>query len=76
MGQDPFNTVLEQRDRWLTEQIGELSVTLLSQGIFTCTECGKVSGQYIIQQGDESHRLPAVETYAMLQFLLAQSQSA
>lgn len=73
MGQDSSNALMDQRDRWLTEQIGELSVTLLSKGVFTCTECGKVSGTYIIQQGDESQRLSTVETYAMLQFLLAQA---
>ena len=73
MGQDSSNVLMDQRDRWLTEQIGELSVTLLSKGVFTCTECGKVSGTYIIQQGDESQRLSTVETYAMLQFLLAQA---
>ena len=75
MGQDSLNTVLEQRDRWLTAQIRELSVTLLSQGIFTCTECGEVAGEYILQQGDESQRLSTVDTYTTLQFLLAQAES-
>jgi len=69
MSQDSLNTVLEQRDRWLTEQIHDLSVTLLSQGVFTCTECGKVAGQYIIQQGETTQRLNTIETYGLLQFL-------
>lgn len=76
MGQTSLKTAMEQRDRWLTEQIHLLSVTLLNKGIFTCTECGKVTGTYIIQQGDESQRLSTVDTYAMLQFLLAQTKSA
>jgi len=76
MSQDSLNIVLEQRDRWLAEQIRDLSVTLLSQGVFTCTECSKVSGEYIIQQGDASQRLSTIDTYAMLQFLLAQAKAA
>ncbi len=74
MGQHSLKTVLEQRDRWLTAQIRDLSVTLLGQGIFTCTECGEVAGEYILQRGDESQRLSTVDTYAMLQFLLAQAE--
>ena len=70
MHQDSFKTVLGQRDRWLAEQIRQLSVALLDQGIFTCTECGEVAGEYIIQPGQNSHRLSQAETYALLQFLL------
>ncbi len=76
MVQDSFTTVLEQRDRWLTDQIRVLSVTLLSQGIFTCTECGEVAGEYILQRGDESQRLSTVDTYALLQFLLSQGSQS
>ncbi|MEO0946860.1 MAG: hypothetical protein AAFY11_01680 [Cyanobacteria bacterium J06641_5] len=63
--------LMAQRDRWLAEQIRQLSVDVLSQGIFTCTECSLVSGEYIIQQGAETQRLSAAEAYAFLQFTLS-----
>ncbi len=64
-----FSSLIEQRDRWLAEQIRQLSVDLLSQGTFTCTACGAVAGDYIVQQDGENHRLNTPETYAFLQYM-------
>ncbi len=61
--QDSLATLMEQRDRWLADQIRQLSIDVLSQGTFTCTECGEVSGEYIIKQGKETLRLCAADTY-------------
>ena len=63
--------LMAQRDRWLVEQIRQLSVDAIGQGTFTCTECGEVSGEYIIQRGEETQRLSAAEAYAFLQFALS-----
>lgn len=66
----PIAELMTQRDRWLAEQIRQLSVDVLGQGTFTCTECGEISGEYIIQRGEETQRLNAAEAYAFLQFTL------
>ena len=72
--QDSFATLLEQRDRWLEEQIRQLSTKVIDQGTFTCTACGEVSGEYIInQQGQEDIRLKAADAYAFLQFILSEA---
>lgn len=69
-----FEQLMAERDRWLADQIRQLSVDVLSQGTFTCTECGEVSGDYIINQDGKTLRLKAGDAYAFLQFIL-QSQS-
>ena len=69
--QDSSATQVAQRDRWLTEQIRQLSVDALKQRIFTCTVCGEVSGQYIINWSNKTHRFSAADTYAFLQFVLS-----
>lgn len=45
---DSIAETMVQRDRWLAEQIRQFSVDVLGKGMFTCTECGAVSGEYII----------------------------
>lgn len=65
--------LMVQRDRWLTHQIRKLSVDVLDRGTFTCTECGEVTGTYIVKRGQETQRLSAAETYAFLQFLTAET---
>ena len=65
---------MDQKDSWLADQIRHLSVELLSQGTFTCTECGQVSGEYIINHGNDTLRLPAADAYAFLQFMAQQAK--
>ncbi len=67
--------LMERRDRWLAAEIRKLSVDILSQGMFTCTECGEVSGTYIIKCGAETRRLPAPEAYALLQFVATEARA-
>ena len=72
---DTLAALMEQRDRWLAEQIRKLSVDVLGQGTFTCTECGEVTGTYIIKRGNETQRLSAAEAYAFLQFTATELRS-
>lgn len=65
-----FGQLMAERDRWLAEQIRQMSVDVLSQGTFTCTECGEVSGEYIINRDGQTLRLKTSETYAFLKFML------
>ena len=64
-----FETILAERDRWLAEQIRQLSVDALSQGTFTCTECGAIAGDYIIQHDGHELRLSISDAYAFLKFV-------
>ena len=66
---ESFVTEMEQRDRWLEDQIRQLSVDVLDQATFTCTACGEVAGEYIISRGENIMRLSAADTYAFLQFI-------
>ncbi|PZO37161.1 MAG: hypothetical protein DCF19_19355 [Pseudanabaena frigida] len=65
-----FKSILEKRNQWLEEQIRKMSVDILSLGTYTCTVCGEVLGEYIIDYAGESIRLSNAETYAFLQFIL------
>ena len=62
---------MAERDRWLADQIRQLSVDVLSQGTFTCTECGEISGDYIINRDGKTLRLKAGEAYAFLKFVMS-----
>lgn len=65
-----FKSLLEKRNQWLEEQIRQMSVDLLSLGTYTCTVCGEVVGEYIIDYSGETIRLSIAETYAFLKFTL------
>ena len=65
-----FDDLMVERERWLAEQIRQLSVDVLSQGTFTCTECGEISGDYIINKDGKTLRLKAGDAYAFLKFVL------
>ena len=65
-----FDDLMAERDRWLADQIRQLSVDVLSQGTFTCTECGEVAGDYIINKDGKTLRLKAGDAYAFLKFML------
>jgi len=62
--------LLNRRNHWLVEQIRQMSVDILSLGTYTCTACGEVSNEYIIDYSGKTLRLSDVETYALLKFIL------
>jgi hypothetical protein len=66
-----FEDLLVLRDQWLEEQIRHLSTDLLAIGTYTCTACGEVVGEYIIDHSGEKFRLSKAETYSFLKFILA-----
>lgn len=70
MNSEYFGAVLDQRNQWLEEQIRQMSVDVLRLGAFTCTACGEVVGDYILDFAGERHRLSGSETYALLKFLI------
>ena len=70
-GSSSFEQLMAERDRWLADQIRQLSVDVLSQGTFTCTECGEISGDYIINRDGKTLRLKAGEAYAFLKFVMS-----
>ncbi|NEP17556.1 MAG: hypothetical protein F6J97_11725 [Leptolyngbya sp. SIO4C1] len=68
-------TLTQTFDRWLTQQIEELSVDTLKEDTVTCTACGKVTGEYIIEYRGQTFRYPAGKAYAFLMFI-AQSEGS
>lgn len=54
---------------WLEQEIQRLSVETLSSDVVTCTACGEVQGDYIIDYQGKSMRLPSAEAYAFLKFV-------
>lgn len=62
--------LLNRRNHWLAEQIRQMSVDILSLGTYTCTACGEVLNEYIIDYSGKTFRLSDVETYALLKFIL------
>ncbi len=65
-----FDNILELRDNWLEEQIRQLSIDILVIGTYTCTVCGEVLGEYIIEHSGEQFRLSKSETYSFLKYIL------
>jgi hypothetical protein len=66
-----FEDILVLRDRWLEAQIRQLSIDLLVIDTYTCTACGEVLGEYIIDHSGEKFRLSKSETYSFLKYILA-----
>ena len=60
-----------QLDNWLTKRIRELSVDTLSSKTFTCTACGEVEGEYLVDYEGKTYRFDTPTTYAFLEFILA-----
>ncbi|MEM9568629.1 MAG: hypothetical protein AAF974_10015 [Cyanobacteria bacterium P01_E01_bin.34] len=58
---------------WLEKEIQRLSIDTLRSDVVTCTACGEVQGDYIIDYQGKSFRMPATETYAFLKFVDSQS---
>ncbi|MDJ0707354.1 MAG: hypothetical protein QNJ46_29120 [Leptolyngbyaceae cyanobacterium MO_188.B28] len=64
-------SVMPAFEKWMAEQINQLSVDTLSLGVLTCTACPKVLGDYIIEYKGASMRLSTEKTYAFLQYAKA-----
>lgn len=63
--------LIQALDHWLHEQIRPLSVAMLKDAVMTCTACGDVTGEYIVEYQGDTLRLPASDTYALLKFVAA-----
>lgn len=64
-------SIMPALEQWMAEQVNQLSVDTLSEGVLTCTACPKVLGDYIVEYKGESMRLSAEKTYAFLQYAKA-----
>lgn len=60
-----------QLDSWLAKQIRDLSVEALASKTFTCTACGEVEGEYIVDYNGKSFRFDTATTYAFLEFIVS-----
>ena len=65
-----------QLETWLTRRIRELSVDALSSKAFTCTACGEVEGEYLVDYEGKTFRFDTATTYAFLEFILAKQPTA
>ena len=64
--------VFSQLDQWLTKRIRDLSVDALASKAFTCTACGEVEGEYIVDYDGKTYRFDTATTYSFLEFIVAQ----
>jgi hypothetical protein len=55
---------------WLEQQILTLSVDALNEKVLTCTACGQIKGDYIIEYQGQSFRYGAGKAYAFLRYIL------
>ena len=62
-------------NQWLIEEIRRLSVETLSQEAITCTACGEIAGNYVIEYQGEKLSCPAEQAYAYLKFVVQNTQS-
>ncbi|MEM6253447.1 MAG: hypothetical protein AAF821_11045 [Cyanobacteria bacterium P01_D01_bin.156] len=60
-----------QLETWLSKRIRDLSVETLASKAFTCTACGEVEGEYIVDYNGHSFRFDTATTYAFLEFILS-----
>ncbi|MGD1857014.1 MAG: hypothetical protein ACFB2W_22500 [Leptolyngbyaceae cyanobacterium] len=68
--------VFSQLETWLTKQIRDLSVDALASKTFTCTACGEVEGEYLVDYDGTTYRFNTATTYAFLEFILAKQPTA
>ena len=61
-------------EAWLEQRIATLSVDALNRNVLTCTACGEVTGDYIIEYRGESLRYQAPKAYAFLKYVLETTQ--
>ena len=66
---DVEQLIMPAFERWMTEQIKQLSVDTLSSEVLTCTACPEVLGDYIVEYKSASLRMPAEKTYAFLRYV-------
>lgn len=65
-----------QLNTWLTQRIRELSIDTLASHAFTCTACGEVAGEYVVDYEGKTYRFDTATTYAFLEFILAKQPTA
>ncbi len=65
-----------QLESWLAKRIRELSVDALASKAFTCTACGEVDGEYLVDYEGKTFRFDTATTYAFLEFILAKQPTA
>lgn len=65
-----------QLNTWLAKRIRDLSVDALASQAFTCTACGEVAGEYLVDYEGKTYRFDTATTYAFLEFILAQQPTA
>ena len=68
--------VFSQLEHWLAKRIRELSVDALASKAFTCTACGEVEGEYLVDYEGTTFRFNTATTYAFLEFILAKQPTA
>lgn len=68
--------VFSQLDQWLVKRIRELSVDALASQAFTCTACGEVAGEYVVNYEGKTYRFDTATTYSFLEFIVAQHPTA
>ena len=61
----------DQLQSWLAKRIRDLSVDALASKAFTCTACGEVDGEYIVDYDGKSFRFDTATTYAFLEFIVS-----
>ncbi|MEL6326095.1 MAG: hypothetical protein AAFQ61_04215 [Cyanobacteria bacterium J06626_23] len=55
--------------QWLTEEIRKLSVETLSKAALTCTACGEIEGNYVIEYQGAKLSCSPEQAYAYLVFV-------
>ena len=60
-----------QLETWLAKRIRELSIDALASKTFTCTACGEVEGEYLVDYEGKTFRFDTATTHAFLEFILA-----
>ena len=68
--------VFNQLEKWLAKRIRELSVDALASKAFTCTACGEVEGEYLVDYEGTTFRFDTATTYAFLEYILAKQPTA
>lgn len=63
--------VFSQLETWLAKRIRELSIDALAAKTFTCTACGEVKGDYLVDYEGTTYRFDTATTHAFLEFILA-----
>ncbi|ESA35509.1 hypothetical protein N836_12445 [Leptolyngbya sp. Heron Island J] len=63
--------VFGQLEQWLAKRIRDLSIDALASKAFTCTACGEVEGEYLVDYEGKTYRFDTATTYAFLEFILA-----